>query len=121
VAERLAARQQRAQQRRLRYLALGRLAPRERVRYFYLSIVERSAHQGFGRPSNLTPLEYQPTLASQLPEAAAEVEQLTQAFLEARYSAHELTREDERPVKALWQRIKQALVARKHTPPAGVS
>jgi len=49
------------------------------------------------------------------------VEQLTQAFLEARYSAHELTREDERPVKLLWQRVKQALVARKRTPPTDVS
>jgi len=117
VTQRLAARRARQQQAGgTRYVGLGRLSPRERVRYFYVSIAARGARQGIGRPASATPSEYQALLAQNLPEAAADVERLTEAFLEARYSTHSLTREDERPVRAWWRRVKQALLLRRKPP-----
>lgn len=119
VARRLSVRRE-GQTRRPGYLALGRLDPRERVRYFYLSIVERGARQGIVRPPGATPLEYEAQLEAALPEASADIKRLTQAFLEARYSARTLTRADEQPVRLWWQRVKQALLLRRRAaaPPA---
>jgi len=118
VAQRIAARRARQPQAGTRYVGLGRLTPRERVRYFYVSIAARGARQGIARPAAATPSEYQALLADSLPEAAEDIERLTQAFQEARYSAHTLTREDERPVRLWWQRVKQALLLRRK-PPSG--
>ncbi|NLG49462.1 MAG: DUF4129 domain-containing protein [Chloroflexi bacterium] len=113
VAQSIARRRARIAQRTGSYLSLRRLTPRDRVRYFYLSIAHRANTQGFGRPASMTPLEYQQMLASQMPDADVDVEALTQAFLEARYSEHAITEEQMRGVQGVWQRIKRALSARR--------
>ena len=113
VVQSIARRRARLAQRTGRYLSLHRLSPRDRVRYFYLSIAHRANTQGFGRPASMTPLEYQRMLASQMPDADVDVEALTQAFLEARYSAHTVTEEQMRGIQGVWQRVKRALTTRR--------
>ncbi len=113
IGQRLAFRRSRAQERPRRYLSIRRLSPRERMRYFYLSVLRRAARQGYARPVSMTPSEYQETLANRLPEVSAEVRELTRAFNEARYSEHSIGRKDARSIRAIWGRIKRELTLRR--------
>jgi hypothetical protein len=109
VAQRLAARRARAGARAWRYFSLRGMTPRDRVRYYYLSVLHRSAREGFGRPPAATPLEYDAMLAERLPEVTVEVHRLSQAFVEARYSEHSITHNDAEAAKGGWQRLRRAL------------
>jgi hypothetical protein len=91
----------------------GRLPPREMVRYFYLSAARRAAQAGQPRRSGQTPYEYQDSLDQQFPELEPDLEGLTDAFLQARYSSHPVEQEDATAVKPLWQRVKAALRRRR--------
>ncbi|MGC9360765.1 MAG: DUF4129 domain-containing protein, partial [Anaerolineae bacterium] len=81
-------RAQRALARSRTLISLRRLSPRERARFYYLATLRRAERAGLGRPSHLTPNEYQVLLARSLPEAAGDAGGLTGIFDEARYSAH---------------------------------
>jgi len=96
-----------------RFFRLGALPPRERVLYYYLSILKRAGRQGFPRGRAQTPHEYGATLGPHLPEAQEEMDRLTQDFIEARYSRHPFDRDKERQVRTHWQRVKDALRAMK--------
>ena len=111
IRRRLAARS-RAQTRR-RFLSLRRLSPRERVRYFYVSVLHRSERQGFGRGAGQTPFEYEQVLLRELPDAADEIHELTQHFIEARYTEHAVDEELEQQAQTVWQRLKKILVSRR--------
>ena len=109
VAQRLAARRSRGVTRAWRYFSLRGMTPRERVRYFYLSVLHRSAREGLGRPPAATPLEYEAMLAQHLPEADEDLHRLSEAFLEARYSEHSITHDDAEAAKGGWQHVRRAL------------
>jgi hypothetical protein len=96
-----------------RFFRLGALSPRERILYYYLSIVERARRQGYPRRSSETPYEYDATLGPELPEAWQELTSLTQAFVEARYSCQTFDHEQDRRVRAVWKRVRAALQALK--------
>jgi hypothetical protein len=96
-----------AESRRL--LSLGRLTPRDRVQYFYLAMVRRGGQRGMPRKPSQTPREYAATLENQLPEVDDEIHSLTDAFLEARYSRHDVTPEQASLVQRIWDRIKATL------------
>ena len=112
IAQRLALRRSQPSVRRWRYVSLRRLTPRERVRYFYVSVLRRSAEGGFGRPPSKTPLEYEAALAREL-SSPAEVRELTGAFLEARYSEHHIDQDDARVVQRVWRSVKRAVTRRR--------
>jgi hypothetical protein len=94
-----------------RFFRLGALSPRGRVIYYYLSALHRAGQQGVPRRKAQTPYEYNSTLEPHLPQAEPELERLTQAFVEARYSQHVIQTDDARHVRASWQRVKEALRA----------
>jgi hypothetical protein len=98
-----------------RFFRLGALSPRERVLYYYLSILRRAGRQGFPRYRSQTPHEYDAALEPHLPEAQQEMTLLTQAFVEARYSQHAVNRQQEKRVRADWQQVKAALRALQQT------
>jgi hypothetical protein len=98
------------------FFRLGALSPRERVLYYYLSILRRAERQGFPRHRAQTPYEYEGTLGPHLLQAQQEMDLLTQAFVEARYSLHNFDREQARRVRVDWQRVKAALQALKRKP-----
>ncbi|GAB4538434.1 MAG: hypothetical protein Kow0063_26230 [Anaerolineae bacterium] len=95
------------------FFRLGGLSPRAQVLYYYLSVLQRAARQGFPRQPAQTPLEYRGTLESSLPAAREDMELLTYAFIEARYSQHPVEAEDARRIRMIWQRVKGALQALK--------
>ena len=96
-----------------RAFRLGGVSAREKVQYYYLSLLRRASERGYGRRPPQTPQEYRPTLAANLPEHTPEVRALTQAFEESRYSAHPVEPEQVRAVRTAWGRLRAALAQQK--------
>ena len=92
-----------------RFLRLGALSPRERIQYYFLSIVRRAGRRGVPRHAGQTPYEYGACLEPHLADASTEMEALTQAFVEARYSRRPFDREDDRRVRGFWERVRAAV------------
>lgn len=112
------ARRQRAEQGTgPRFRRLGR-TPRERIMFYYLSLLYRAADAGFSRRHDQTPYEYRPRLQAHFPTVAEEIAQLTDAFVAARYGVAEPDAAQERAAKAAWQRIKAEMVRMSETPPS---
>jgi hypothetical protein len=98
---------------RWRFVRLNALSPQEKVRYFYLSTVKRAAQQGVPRQESETPSEYATDLKENWPDTETAVDELTEAFLHARYSRQPVTEEEIPPIKAQWQRLKARLRRRR--------
>lgn len=96
-----------------RFIRVGSLPPRERVRYFYLSIVRRAGEKGVERMKSETPDEYAHDLKHEWPGAEGEIEALTGAFLEARYSRRDFDEEDVNPVKRAWKEVRATVRGRR--------
>ncbi|MCC7352970.1 MAG: DUF4129 domain-containing protein [Anaerolineae bacterium] len=96
-----------------RFLRLGALSPRERVRFFYLAALRRAAEQGVKRPPAATPLEHVPALDASWPEAETELEYLTAEFVKARYTAEPIEATEAGGVQKIWERVKTVWRARK--------
>jgi hypothetical protein len=103
-----------------RFFRLGALSRRERTLYYYLSTLRRAARQGYPRGESETPYEYETKLGPHVSEAEAELERLTEAFVETRYSTHEANREQEEHVRAAWRKIRAALRALRQKAETGV-
>lgn len=94
---------------RWRFVRLNSLSPQEQIRYFYLSTVRRAGEQGIKRQDSETPLEYVQDLKKSWPEAEEDLEDLTGAFIQARYSPRPIEKEEIIPVKARWKRVRSRL------------
>lgn len=108
-----------APRRGWRFLRVNALPPREQVRYFYLSTVRRAGEQGVARAPGETPSEYEADLKSGWPEAGVEIEKLTEAFLEARYSHQTIEAGAVSPLREVWRRVRRALRRRGPEPGSG--
>lgn len=85
------------------------LDPRRRIYFFYLSMIRRSGEQGLARRASQTPSEYAAELEKALPSAAEDIDSITGAFVQARYSRQEVNPQRADLVKATWGRIRRAL------------
>ncbi len=94
-----------------RFIRLNSLSARERILYFYLSTVRRAEAHGLPRSPIQTPHEYGETLKPALPENQTELDSLTDAFIEARYSHHPIAPDQAKQVQSNWQRVQQAIRA----------
>ncbi len=92
-----------------RFLRLNALSPEEQVRYFYLSLLRRAQEGGVTRAPSQTPSEFASRLAPRVGEAGPDLDALTDAFIDARYSGHGVERERVSPIKSHWQRVRNAL------------
>lgn len=92
-----------------RLFGLGGLSPRERMRSLYLTILNRAASRGIGRKRDQTPYEYEGVLAPRVPDVEEDVVQLTEAFIEARYSQRPVEDGDIAPAYEAWLRLRSAL------------
>jgi hypothetical protein len=91
------------------YINPKRLTPRQKVYFYYLALIRRGSEQGIPRQPAQTPSEYARTLDQVLPTAEDDIDQLTDAFVEARYSRHSVGNEDANRVKKTWDKIRRAL------------
>lgn len=91
------------------FLSLRNLSPRQRVAFFYLALVRRGAESGLPREASQTPSEYAATLQTALPPLDDDIDVLTDAFMEARYSRHTVAAEKAGMVRVTWERIRKVL------------
>lgn len=91
------------------WIRLRSLDPRRRIYFFYLAMIRRGGEQGLKREPSQTPTEYAAKLENEVPSASADIDSITQAFIEARYSRREIHVEDADLAKSTWDRIRHAL------------
>ncbi len=91
------------------FLSVRSLDPRRRIYFFYLAMIRRGGDQGVARKPWQTPAEYAVQLEQSVPEAGEDIDSLTQAFIEARYSRQEVDSGKADRVKVIWDRIRRAL------------
>ncbi|MBL7199159.1 MAG: DUF4129 domain-containing protein [Anaerolineae bacterium] len=97
---------------RVRRLWPGARSLRERIFRYYWSILRRAKETGIPRQPSQTPYEYGETLGPGLVEAREEMDFVTAAFVEARYSQRPVEPEQVDRVRAAWQRVMEALKTR---------
>lgn len=91
---------------------LGNLNDAQRVRYFYLTTLERAEQSGLPRHGHETPRQYAPRLTQQVeptledPEA---VQALTEAFVRVRYGKAQFDRAEVNRLQQLWQQLRKHL------------
>ncbi len=85
------------------------LPPRQKVIFYYLTLVRRSSQRGLPRKLNQTPLQFEETLRASLPEVESEIDALTDSFVEARYSKHEIDGEKVNLLQQFWKRVMTTL------------
>jgi hypothetical protein len=91
------------------WINLRKLGPRQRVFFFYQAFLRRSGESGLPRSLSQTPSEFASRLDSALPEAEPDIEALTGAFIEARYTPRPVEPEKASRVKEVWEHLKKAL------------
>jgi hypothetical protein len=91
------------------FISLRRLSPRQRVLFFYLALVRRGTETGIARKPSQTPYEYAHTLGGNIQDIHQDVGEMTEAFMEARYSLHEIDVEKANTVREHWEKIRRAI------------
>ncbi|HOG47441.1 MAG TPA: DUF4129 domain-containing protein [Anaerolineae bacterium] len=81
---------------------------RERMRLLYLLSLRETARLGRPRRAADTPYEYAQRVAPELAEGREELQGLTQAFVEARYSRHDPPPAQVGPLTAAYRRLRRA-------------
>jgi hypothetical protein len=94
---------------RVDFISLRSLDARRRIYFFYLAMIRRSSEQGLARKPSQSPSEYAVTLEKALPSAGEDIDSITQAFVQARYSRQEVDSGKAELVKGTWERIRRAL------------
>lgn len=92
-----------------RFINLRRLSPRQQVMFFFLALVRRGEEHGIPRQPDQTPYEYSRALQQKLPDVEDEVASMTEQFVEALYTRHEITVDRAGFVKRCWQRVRRVL------------
>lgn len=94
------------------WVRLRSLDPRRRVYFFYLAMIRRGDEQGLRREPSQTPSEYAAKLEKAIPSSTEDIDAITEAFVRARYSRHEVSSHDANIVKITWERIRRELQSR---------
>lgn len=97
------------------YINLRQLNPRQKILFYYLALVRRGGESGMPRHPWQTPKDYAKTLELNLPDVESELDSMTRAFLEARYSQHTVGREQVGLIQNAWERIRKLLNQRRRT------
>jgi hypothetical protein len=92
-----------------RFVRLNQLPAREKVLFFYLAMIRRSRESGIGRRQAQTPLEFAGVLKDQVGDTDGDVDSITRAFMNARYSVHEVSEAEAADAQTAWDRIRSVL------------
>ena len=85
------------------------LNPRQRVIFYYLTLLQRAEQAGTPRQEWQTPAEYGHTLSASLPQEQESLIEITASFQEARYSRHEVSQEKADRAKSIWEQLLRIL------------
>jgi hypothetical protein len=102
------------------------MEPKEQILFYYLSILKRMENKGWTRKPSQTPFEYSKILkeliavdgdiqldkdplhpAENLENVKHDLTQLTDRFVEAKYSEHSVTLSESEDMRNHWQRLIQ--------------
>ena len=95
--------------RELGWRALGRLAPRQLLIYFYISMLAWAAKLGWGRRESDTAYEASTQLAHHLPQQRDSIASLTEAFVRARYSQAAVNSDEAALQRQPWDHVRGVL------------
>ncbi|MFO7585420.1 MAG: DUF4129 domain-containing protein [Anaerolineales bacterium] len=95
------------------WINLRLLDPRRKVYFYYQAFLRRSNESGLPRSLSQTPAEFAQRLDQILPESEPDIESLTAAFIEARYTRREIPDESAGLARRTWQRLRKALGMRR--------
>lgn len=90
------------------------LLPRDQVRRYYLRAVKEAGDEGLMRPLHKTPLEFAEDLRAEWPDTEGDVRELTEAFVDARYSEHEIGDQEASSAESAWRRLTRRLREARH-------
>ncbi len=89
------------------------MTPRQRVIFYYHRLLRRGEQSQIPRHPSQTPYEYAARLTSSLRLAQDPLEEdlklMTEQFVEARYSRHEISTEQVGRVRQSWEHLRRAL------------
>jgi hypothetical protein len=101
-----------------RYIGLRRLTSRQRVMFYYLALVRRGGESGAARQPSQTPYEYARSLSAVIgqeepdqgtsPAPGEDIRLITERFVEAQYSRHEITAEQAEEARGIWERLRRS-------------
>jgi len=94
------------------WINLRRLDPRRKVYFYYQAFLRRSGESGLPRSLSQTPSEFAQRLDTALPESEPDIDALTGAFIEARYTRQEIQPQKASLAQSTWERIRKALRSR---------
>ncbi|MDI7275914.1 MAG: DUF4129 domain-containing protein, partial [Anaerolineae bacterium] len=80
--------------------------PRERVRLLYLVGLEEAARAGHPRDASDTPYEYAQRHGPELEEGQVDLEQLTEGFVQARYSRRDFAPGEVGPLRSALRHLR---------------
>lgn len=103
------ARRQTARRIALQKAATGPLSARERVIQLYLSMLDEAQESGLRRQASQTPYQISQQLTASLPDVTPELSDLTESFIEARYTQHLVEEQQLSPLRQEWEKIKKAI------------
>jgi hypothetical protein len=86
-----------------------KLSPRQKIIFYYLALIRRAKEAGLPRQDDQTPYEYAGYLKSSLKGEKGGVDAMTESFIEARYSRHEIQSKQASRSEMLWGNIRQVL------------
>jgi len=95
------------------YLSLRKLTPKQKIYFYFLSMIRRGRERGNPRRNSHTPYEYAAFLERIYPDVDKDITSLTENFVEARYSQHDVEDVEANRVKGYWQRIRKAFRKKK--------
>ena len=81
------------------------------VRFFYSSMLARAARGGLGRRHDETPYEFGAQLREHLPEAAEEIDRLTDSYVATAYGPRPTPPEQASVARRAWQQIRRVMRA----------
>lgn len=91
------------------FLHRGPRTARGRVLWYYARTSKRLGQNGLPRGGSQTPREYEAVVGIGLTEAQPDMHRLTETFLVARYSGHEVADSDAEVARTAWGRIRDAV------------
>lgn len=78
------------------------------IRRIYANLLRLATRAGYPRTATQTPFEYLETLYEALPGSEADVQRITQAYVDAHYGRVPDTREELQRIRDCWERVRTA-------------
>jgi hypothetical protein len=91
------------------YISPRRLPSRQKVIFYYLALLRRAREAGIPRQDGQTPYEYARSLTSSLKEEQDGVDAMTESFIEARYSRHDIPAKTALQAESFWETLRRVL------------